>query len=125
MNNLILLAKGTGFVDPVEGEGFAASWERFSGLGIQTFLLGILTVFAVLSILWGCLEIFRYLFYTIPERKKANGSGDKPVSEPAAPVAAPAAPAAAAAPASQFIDAPADAAMTEDDFDALMNIFKR
>lgn len=85
MNNLILLAKGTGFVDPVEGEGFAASWERFSGLGIQTFLLGMLTVFAVLSILWGCLEIFRYVFYTVPERNKANG-GDKPASEPVAPV---------------------------------------
>ena len=82
MNHLIFLAKASGFVDPVEGEGFAASWERFTGLGIQTFLLGMLTVFAVLSILWGCLEVFRYFFYTVPERNKAQAA-DQSVETPA------------------------------------------
>jgi len=89
MNNLIFLAQSSEFVDPVgDGKTFADSWARFSGLGIQTFLLGMLTVFAVLSILWGCLEIFRYVFYTIPERKKAEENGEQPVSAPVAPVVA-------------------------------------
>ena len=85
MNDLILLAQSSGFVDPVgDGKTFADSWARFSGLGIQTFLLGMLTVFAVLAILWGCLEIFRYVFYTVPERNKANG-GENSVPAPVAP----------------------------------------
>ena len=87
MNNLIFLAEASGFVDPVQGEGFAASWERFTGLGIQTFLLGICTVFAVLAILWGCLEVFRYVFYTIPEKKKAEAASA--VTAPAAPAVEP------------------------------------
>ena len=41
---------------------WADRWANFTGKGIQTFALGVLTVFAVLSILWGCLEIFRYFF---------------------------------------------------------------
>ena len=97
MNNLILLAQSSGFVDPVgDGKTFADSWARFSGLGIQTFLLGVLTVFSVLAILWGCLEAFHYFFYTLPEQrkaeKKANGESEAPKAAPApapAPVAQP------------------------------------
>ena len=82
MNNLIFLAKASEFVDPVgEGTAWADRLARFTGLGIQTFLLGICTVFAVLAILWGCLEVFRYVFYTIPEKKKAEAAAN------AAPIA--------------------------------------
>ena len=81
MNNLIFLADASKFVDNFGND----VWARFTEIGLQTFLLGMLSVFAVLSILWGCLEIFRYVFYTVPERNKANG-GDKPASEPVAPV---------------------------------------
>ena len=77
MNNLIFLAKASEFVDPVgEGTAWADRLARFTGLGIQTFLLGICTVFAVLAILWGCLEVFRYVFYTIPEKKKAEAAAN-------------------------------------------------
>ena len=75
MNNLIFLAKASEFQDPVgSGTAWADRWARFTGLGIQTFILGMLTVFAVLAILWGCLEVFRYVFYTIPEKKKAEAN---------------------------------------------------
>ena len=87
MNNVILLAAGSVFTDPVgNGKSFADSWARFSGLGIQTFLLGVLTVFSVLAILWGCLEIFRYFFYTVPERKKAEEKVALSAKNEAAPV---------------------------------------
>ena len=82
MNNLIFLAKASEFQDPVgTGTAWADRWARFTGMGLQTFLLGMLTVFSVLAILWGCLEVFRYVFYTIPQKKKAAASA------PAAPVA--------------------------------------
>lgn len=42
---------------------------RFVQAGLPTALLGILTVFAVLSILWGALEVFRYVFYTLPNKR--------------------------------------------------------
>ena len=45
-------------------------WHRFVEGGLPTAALGILAVFGVLSILWGCLEIFRYVFYTLPEQRK-------------------------------------------------------
>ena len=71
MNNLVILASV---------ENWGERWENFTGKGIQTFILGMLTVFAVLAILWGCLEIFRYVFYTIPEKKKANVAAAAPVA---------------------------------------------
>ena len=94
MKNLILLAQSSGFVDPVgDGKTFADSWARFSGLGIQTFLLGVLTVFSVLAILWGCLEAFRYFFYTLPEQKKNeernNGQSDVSAVKPTVSVPKP------------------------------------
>ena len=53
---------------------FNQRWKIFVSDGIATAILGILAVFAVLSILWGCLEIFKYVFYTLPERKKAEAN---------------------------------------------------
>ena len=55
-------------------------WHRFVEGGLPTAALGILAVFGVLSILWGCLEIFRYVFYTLPEQRK---NADKKDSAPA------------------------------------------
>ena len=57
-------------------------WKRFVEGGIPTAILGVLTVFAVLAILWGFLEIFKYVFYTLPEQRK------KDTSEQSAPVKA-------------------------------------
>ena len=39
--------------------------------GLQVFVIGIVTVFAVLAILWGVMSLFRLFFYTIPQKKKA------------------------------------------------------
>ena len=49
---------------------FSESWKIFVTDGIQIAILGALTVFAVLSILWGALEIFKYVFYTLPKRNQ-------------------------------------------------------
>lgn len=73
--------------------------EKLS-LGGQMLLMGLGVVFSVLLLLWFSLEIFHYLFATLPERMKAKESGEsKPKPEkpkavmsapaPAAPVAAP------------------------------------
>ena len=60
-------------------------WSIFVNDGIQTAILGIITVFAVLSIIWGCLEALRYVFYTLPEQRK-NAEDDDKVQESIAPV---------------------------------------
>ena len=57
---------------------------------LRVSLLGIGMVFAVLAILWGVLEIFRYFFYDLPNKGKSKEKKpEKPQSsEPApAPVA--------------------------------------
>lgn len=78
MNNFIFLAAQSTFQDPYNGaDDWASRWGRFSGLGIQTAILGMLTVFAVLIIIWGCLELFHYCFYTLPESRKNASSADK------------------------------------------------
>lgn len=78
MNNFIFLAAQSTFQDPYNGaDDWASRWSRFSGMGIQTAILGILTVFAVLIIIWGCLELFHYCFYTLPESRKHAPSEDK------------------------------------------------
>lgn len=45
--------------------------ERLA-LGGEVMLLGLGTVFAVLLILWGVLVLFRIVFYTIPNKRKAE-----------------------------------------------------
>ncbi|MBR2473490.1 MAG: OadG family protein [Clostridia bacterium] len=47
---------------------------RFVEAGLPVALLGVLTVFAVLSIIWGSLEVLKYFFYTLPEMKKKEVS---------------------------------------------------
>ena len=85
MQGIYYLAEKTKFVD-----NYGDDWvARLVGDGLPTALLGILTIFAVLAILWGCLEVFKYVFYTIPERNK-NGGAVKEEKPAPAPVAAPA-----------------------------------
>ena len=81
MQGIYYLAEKTKFVD-----NYGDDWvARLVGDGLPTALLGILTVFAVLAILWGCLEVFKYVFYTIPERNKNGGAvkEEKPAPAPA------------------------------------------
>lgn len=82
MQGLYYLAEKTAFEDTYGDDVIA----RFLGHGVQTALLGILTVFAVLSLLWGCLEIFKYVFYTIPERRKKADKKESASVSSAAPV---------------------------------------
>lgn len=53
--------------------------------GLQTVLLGIGVVFAVLIILWAVLSVFKFVFY-----KKPDGEADKTAVEKKAPAPAPA-----------------------------------
>ncbi len=76
MLNIKMLAAES-FVDSY-GDDWVA---RFIEKGLPTALLGMVTVFAVLAIIWGFLEIFRYVFYTVPERNK---KGSAPVVKPQA-----------------------------------------
>ena len=66
MQGMNYLAETTKFADT-----FGNDWlARFVQVGIPTAILGIATVFVVLALIWGCLEIFKYVFYTIPEKRK-------------------------------------------------------
>ena len=65
MNRLYYLAESS-FVDTYGDD----LWGRFLGKGLQTAVLGILAVFVVLAIIWGCLELFHYFIYTLPNRRK-------------------------------------------------------
>ena len=86
MQGIYYLAEKTQFVDNYGNDWVARLVEQ----GLPTALLGMVTVFAVLALLWGCLEVFKYVFYTIPERRK-NGAEVKKAEKPApAPVSAPA-----------------------------------
>ena len=53
--------------------------EKLS-IGGEVSLMGIAIVFVVLALLWGILELFKVIFYTVPNQKKAKESA---VSEPA------------------------------------------
>ena len=61
------------------------TWARFVEKGVPTAILGMLTVFAVLAILWGCLEVFKYVFYTLPEQRKKTESAQTAVEPDTAP----------------------------------------
>lgn len=61
-------------------------------LGLPVTLLGMGTVFAILAILWGMLELFRIFFYEIPKKKEAEAKAKAvPAPAPAPAVSAPAA----------------------------------
>ena len=49
--------------------------------GGSILVIGMITVFAVLCILWFCLAIFKFCFHTIPEKRKS-----KKKQEPITPV---------------------------------------
>ena len=50
-------------------------------------LIGMVTIFAVLVLLWGCLALFKVIFHDLPEKKKSNKSADaEDVTLTAAPV---------------------------------------
>ena len=51
-------------------------------IGTEVALMGIAIVFFVLAILWGCLEIFRIIFYEIPKKKEEQRKAE-PASTPA------------------------------------------
>ena len=78
MNSIIYLAETTKFVDEYGDD----IWGRFFGHGLQTAALGMITVFAVLCIIWGFLELFRVVFYRIENKV----STEKTLTEPAVPV---------------------------------------
>lgn len=50
-------------------------------LGGQIFLIGMLTVFAVLTLLWGCLAIFKIVFHDLPAKKAQKVVVNKEVVE--------------------------------------------
>ena len=83
MQGIYYLAEG--FTDTYGDDWVARLIEK----GIPTAVLGMVMVFAVLGLLWACLEVFKYVFYTIPERNK-NGGAVKEEKPAPAPVAAPA-----------------------------------
>lgn len=65
--------------------------ERLSE-SLQVSLLGLGTVFAALALLWGVLEVFRFFFYDLPNKRKNGTEKKAPVkteSAPSAPVAQP------------------------------------
>ena len=50
------------------------------GYGAQKLLIGVVTVFAVLALIWGALALFKVLFHDLPEKRRA---ARKPIDEPA------------------------------------------
>ncbi len=84
MNVFALTAEGA----TEEAMSFA---DRATEAGIVS-LQGMLTIFLVLSILWGAIEIMHYVLVGRKEKKAAKATSDAPVSEATAPEAAPTAP---------------------------------
>lgn len=70
------LAEQSGFTDTYGDD----RWSRLLEKGLPTALLGIVTVFVVLSLIWGSLELFRYFFYTLPQKREAE-SENKAVAD--------------------------------------------
>lgn len=79
-------------------EGEAGKVIRYSewtfadrvGEALKTSLLGIATVFAVLAIIWGILELFKVFVYDIPNKKKGAKTEVKEEKPAPAPVVTPA-----------------------------------
>lgn len=75
-----------------EEGGYQTIGEAIAG-GFPVFLVGLLTVFAVLAIIWGVLEIFHYFAYTLPHKRKdaknkaviASSATTAPVTESVVP----------------------------------------
>ena len=70
--------------------------EKFI-LGGKMLLMGMGVVFSVLLLIWGSLELFHYLFATLPEQMKAKAAAKEDEAKAAEPApAAPSAPIAVA-----------------------------
>ena len=86
MSYFALLSVSVDYTKPL-----ASATEKLA-LGGRMLAMGLGVVFSVLLLLWFSLEIFHYLFATLPERMKAKESGEsKPKPEkPKAVTSAPA-----------------------------------
>ena len=51
------------------------------GLGGQIVLIGMLTVFSVLGLLWACLTVFKLVFHDIPAKRAQKVVAEKEVVE--------------------------------------------
>lgn len=61
-------------------------FKRFVEGGLPVAALGIITVFSVLTIIWGALELLKYFFYTLPKMREEEGDVEKtPEVTPIAP----------------------------------------
>ncbi len=81
-------------MNPMMFTALAASGDAAS-LGIQVPIVGMLMVFAVLTLLWGVLAVSRIFFYDLPKKRAAQSETDENTltdspAAPAAPAVAPA-----------------------------------
>ena len=53
--------------------------KEILGLGGQVVLIGMLTVFAVLGLLWACLTVFKIVFHDLPSKKSTKVVAEKEV----------------------------------------------
>ena len=67
-----------------EEGGYQTIGEALAG-GFPVFLVGILTVFAVLAIIWGILEVFHYLACTLPSKRQEKANSAIQEEVPAVP----------------------------------------
>ncbi len=63
-----------------EDGGYQTIGEVFREGG-QTFILGMLTVFLSLTLLWGILELFHFLCFTLPQKLKTVKVPEAPLPE--------------------------------------------
>ncbi len=76
INNLLALVDGAGVVDPDFGARLAQATE--------VLVRGMLTVFAVLAIIWLSLTVLRYFVYDLPNKRK-NKAPTAPATREIAP----------------------------------------
>ena len=95
MNFLYLSAQTSAAVETARDFYYTpfASVSESLAYGLPFSLFGFAVVFAILALLWGILSLFKFFFYTIPEKKKNNKQNIKfPVkTEEKASLSAPAA----------------------------------
>ena len=63
-----------------------AQLGQAAGFGGAMVLIGMVTIFAVLCLLWACLVVFKIVFHDLPEKRKAAAIANEEVVEDA-PVA--------------------------------------
>ncbi len=61
----------------IKTEGFLPTLE----FGLQMLLIGMGTVFASLALLWGCLSIFKIVFYDMKNKKAKPDAIPAPIAE--------------------------------------------